>query len=1353
VAKYFARLHKIYIPLFTALALLVPFAVYREYYVHSQEEYLKDRSFRVLAAMGDQLAGRVDHISEVVRASVRFPGDRNDYLNLYLKDVLFNKTYISSGFDESKGPTVDVDLQLITGNQNLELVFYLHGTGSDHASESSDVASKSACSEAARNSICVRTALDGAMRTVFGRVSDEFDEVLIADPEGHVVFQQSPSNLRILNLQNLVLAGNKDTGDKKSAADAAKDCCGKPAAKTGPGSSSFHAKSEASNIVDIKLAGTDYKLFLQPLILSRENANDSHNLNLVIGGLQKAEQLSSQSYALPYPTLIKFSLIFLTLGSLSWPLMKVNLMSASERLRPKHRLYLLLSTVFATASCTLIILNVSYAEHQRSQVSDQLKQISKTIQNNVAQEIGMALDEMKALSDDKQFMDRPLADDTPPDEKSWTRGNNFLLKTSSNNPYPYFDNAFWVNAAGNQVHKVSVQSQITPRTSVVDWEFFNNVMRGRFAQPPPNTSYPFPYCLQIRYSPNSGMFQVVVAAPFEDKIAKGENTRIRVQALATSFLSLVDPVLPPGYGFAILQDDGKVLFHSSSVRNLRENFLLECKERALITAAMFSGSDQYLQAAYMGRAHDIYLTKVRGLGAEPVTLAVFHDTSAERTFNLAMMLLTALLLGIAAIPGLILIAILQTRERAYPANFIWPQERQTGTYLHLFLANCMLLAQFLFLYKRLYNGQLLILTGAVTLTAIAFAVLKLLRKPIHLRVLSFCLMPLFATSGDQLWKAGFFLAAIGCFLSFTEVSHWLQERTGRFFKPAYAAVVVSLLASVVIVPCFGIFKYSYDSVNRLALRHQQLTLLKSLLQRSEKIERYYLDIKTAEKYGEGRLKVCLDRYDTVFFNTGFDCLKGDPSTRFDSSHALQEDLIGSTIAKCTWLLPSNRLGVEMSRLAEAYQDIDQSWKEVSPHTSVLNWAPRIAFKNVTVASDYPDWTGLSPGCTLFLFIIVAALGTWLFNLMKKVFLPDMEDVPPLPPVDWHKADQIDGNYIVIGHPMSGRTDRLQGLLPGRIIDLRTALQPLVGRSDWKLDYPKDATLAVDHFEWKIDDPASNQTRLELLEKLLYEGNRKVVIVSTVDPLHYFREEAAEILVDGTPSNASVHWLDRWTAVLKRFKNVEFKDYSRIPFAAAIKMYAKDPRMVPIIKLVESECDWTANLRRVGTSFLKNYDPAKQITRKAFEQRLLDTAGAYYGVLWSTFTQHERMVLYQLARDGWANPKNGLAIQQLRRKEIICKRVMFRVMNDSFRQFIRSVDMPNDIAKWEQEQQASLWQAFKLAIMTTLAILFIWLLYAQKDLFQVSIGYMVAVGGALTAVVNFLSSVRGKSPITAKPSQG
>jgi hypothetical protein len=37
----------------------------------------------------------------------------------------------------------------------------------------------------------------------------------------------------------------------------------------------------------------------------------------------------------------------------------------------------------------------------------------------------------------------------------------------------------------------------------------------------------------------------------------------------------------------------------------------------------------------------------------------------------------------------------------------------------------------------------------------------------------------------------------------------------------------------------------------------------------------------------------------------------------------------------------------------------------------------------------------------------------------------------------------------------------------------------------------------------------------------------------------------------------------------------------------------------------------------------------------------------------------------------------------------------------------------------------------------------WLFYAQKDLFQVSIGYMVTLGAAITAIANALAGFKGR----------
>ena len=56
-----------------------------------------------------------------------------------------------------------------------------------------------------------------------------------------------------------------------------------------------------------------------------------------------------------------------------------------------------------------------------------------------------------------------------------------------------------------------------------------------------------------------------------------------------------------------------------------------------------------------------------------------------------------------------------------------------------------------------------------------------------------------------------------------------------------------------------------------------------------------------------------------------------------------------------------------------------------------------------------------------------------------------------------------------------------------------------------------------------------------------------------------------------------------------------------------------------------------------------FDPQKAL------DELVEDSESYYSVLWSTLSAREHLVLYQLAKDGWANTKNDRAIRQLQRK--------------------------------------------------------------------------------------------------------
>ena len=122
--------------------------------------------------------------------------------------------------------------------------------------------------------------------------------------------------------------------------------------------------------------------------------------------------------------------------------------------------------------------------------------------------------------------------------------------------------------------------------------------------------------------------------------------------------------------------------------------------------------------------------------------------------------------------------------------------------------------------------------------------------------------------------------------------------------------------------------------------------------------------------------------------------------------------------------------------------------------------------------------------------------------------------------------------------------------------------------------------------------------------------------------------------------------------------------------------------------------------------------------------------------------------YQLGRDGWANPKNDRAIRQLLRKGIV-RATPMRIMNESFRLFAVNAEDQNEIAEWERQGTQSSWRTVKFSFITAAVALAAWVLYAQKDLFQSAIGYVVTLGAAVTAISNLFGGLKGRSATVPK----
>jgi hypothetical protein len=400
-------------------------------------------------------------------------------------------------------------------------------------------------------------------------------------------------------------------------------------------------------------------------------------------------------------------------------------------------------------------------------------------------------------------------------------------------------------------------------------------------------------------------------------------------------------------------------------------------------------------------------------------------------------------------------------------------------------------------------------------------------------------------------------------------------------------------------------------------------------------------------------------------------------------------------------------------------------------------------------------------------------GLWLTSLVRKIFLSDIHKLRLSDVVDWKQVSDISGNFLVVGPAESGKSGWLRainGVSSRDYFDLRVELKRLVSGGayrnisgkGWAMRlisggaYPnisgKGPVVLVDHFEFNLKDRDYNMARLNLLEYLLYKSDCRIVLVSSVDPLYFLTEGAPDVLSDPQDPELSRRLLDRWTRVMSKFETVRIGVFRDLEFGKKIRLFIQNHRNYRDFALcVWQECKRTAKLRRIGMYLLDNFEESDARTRAWVEASVLDRATEYYRVLWSGLTATERLALYQLALDGWVNPKNTAALQQLESKLLICRVPIYRIMNVSFRKFVSSPEHASEIEQWEKQRKQSTWRVLRLFLVGVAAIAGIWLLHSQAALSHELAAYIAAVATLLTAISALFGRSGKQAPAKPEPS--
>ena len=1169
---------------------------------------------------------------------------------------------------------------------------------------------------------------------------DGFDAIVLAEVDDvvNVIFQESSAKLRLASLNNLTGASDGSKIDLKLL-------------------------GQSTNMADVKVGAGEYKLFFQPvqLPLERLGNNDKKQISWMVCGFVESGRFRRESWAVSYTVLIIFFFLA-ALVALSWPFLKLLLIGPKDRLRPIDTYLLVVSAVMITAVLTLFgIFSASYIRAEKL-LDTALQSFAGDLQKNFENELGNALKEIdelncspkllestKNLSVTKRFggfrtpknctnteaaatgpaqeTQGPLAQqvlERPNASETRSIDRRLILTDEQLKYYPYFVNAFWVNTSGKQQIKWTTRQNLTNNVSVVEREYF---FKPRMDQHYTYGEHKF--YLEPIVSKTTGQNEVTISKA----ITPFNNAQIWISAINTRMLSLAQPVIPAGFGFAVIDGSGKVLFHSDEKRHLGENFFEESDNNQELRAAVLGRSNQLLNVSYLGKGHSMY---VRPMGVSQFgwTVIAFRNKDFLRTTFSEIMTLCLVLFFAHLIFTLIvlLVVYLINRTSRNPVAWLWPAPDKTRIYTSLMLLNTFLIFLSLAAVRWLPGLWKIGVPVATSLAAILLFVWALKReKESHLS---------------------------------TKLIERLTKRNFLNHRAVYTLNATLLFTLISIIPAYACFKLAYVEEMKLFIKEGQLDLARDLAGREERLRSQY-SITTNVAGKQDAMKKFLatrlndtgyDVYNSFFFQTKLD----------DAAANHSEERDNKLIRFFKNFVPLfNQSSIQRHALLWPAADQSWKWEERSTGELILHVNQSLTLSQTTpslhIVSTLPRMNG---SAWWFVWPILLTIVSLLVTYMCRQIFLFKRNEKASDELNGFTADSISQNlFLVLNPPFIGRRELLRRLgldkAPFERIDVQQSDEvekwfrhrnppPLPGSTQ-----PPAPTLPIilDNFDYGCENATYNQQRLRLLEKL-FELKRVAIAVSNLEPDRFMNGGS-----DGNTENGiSPLMTERWTGAVSRFLRVSLEDFGepgafKTTLTNRKKQILSDDKLTPeakeqieaVFERIERECSPRACLQSIGEGIANQRNISMQtpegVTRQVFVQAM-----PYYKSIWRVCSDDEKLTLSHLAHDGLLS-SNDPDLERLMKKGLIVREPAVQMMNESFNCFVLGVEDGESLAHCEEKaKKSSNWEVLKVPLSIGVASVIGFLLLTQRDIYNSALPIITAITAGVPTFFKLISIFHGDS---------
>jgi hypothetical protein len=485
------------------------------------------------------------------------------------------------------------------------------------------------------------------------------------------------------------------------------------------GADPWNQLRSVSSRTTVSLGGVSHQLYLQPLVLDGDPS-----IRLIIGGVVPRMSVVRDAMALG-TSAVGVMVFLLLLGLLGVPFVKLAVLDRRERFRRRDVVFLYASSGALLVLFTCASLAVDGYVRWHVEADQGLQPFAMHLEERFRAEVTDIRNQLLEY-------DQRVSALTARDCERWAVHTNWFEQESAGPeglPWPrnlHLRTVAWIEPGGWQIWK-STADAIPGKSFVGHRVYFRAVRDDHLFQVDRHGGAIF---LGPDRSIADGKFYTFVSMRSNANISKLCSERQNasgdlVVATTAQLLSLDRQPLPTGYGFALVNREGRVLYHSDGRLSLRENLFEELAEGSRARAMMYAGSSGGLDTRYRERPHRFYFHQV-GLfrdrshtpnapidptqvslppvdSAEPDNrepagfyLAVFRDTSVERAllghvFVVGLLGPIALLCGVTSVMLAFLCYAARRRHHSWIV-WLWPHrglehiyQTQSAVFLALLL--------------------------------------------------------------------------------------------------------------------------------------------------------------------------------------------------------------------------------------------------------------------------------------------------------------------------------------------------------------------------------------------------------------------------------------------------------------------------------------------------------------------------------------------------------------------------------------------------------------------------------------------------------------------------------------------